>query len=141
MLVKAYITFDGQAEEALNFYKEVFNGKIENMIRYGEGKGDTSADQLDENTKKRIENARLDFGSNCFNVSDILPGEKFIVGNNIHLDIVFFDDKNVKETFNKLAVGAEIIEPLGEKPFSPNYGNLTDRFGINWSIMQMPKHN
>lgn len=141
MLVKAYITFDGQAEEALYFYKEIFNGKIENMIRYGEEKGDTPIAQLDENTRNRIENARLDFGNNCFNVSDILPGEKFIVGNNIHLDIVFFDDKNIKETFDKLAVGGEIIEPLGAKPFSPNYGNLTDKFGINWSIMQMPKRN
>lgn len=141
MLVKAYITFDGQAEEALYFYKEIFNGKIENMIRYGEGKGDIPSVQLDENTKNRIENARLDFGNNCFNVSDILPGEKFIVGNNIHLDIVFFDDKNIKGFFDKLAVGGEIIEPLGAKPFSPNYGNLTDKFGINWSIMQMPKRN
>ena len=143
MLVKANITFDGQAEAALNFYKEVFNGEIVNLIRFSDAKAlGSEMPPIDEKYMNRLVNARLDFGNNKFNVCDAMPGQVVIVGNNILMDVVFFDDKEIRMIFEALSEGGQIIMPLASTYFSPNFGVTTDKFGITWSVMQMTdSHN
>lgn len=139
MLVKSSIVFDGQAESALNFYKEIFNGTIQNLFRYADAQGNPELVNLEEKYKQRIMNARLDFGDNKFNVSDCLPNQELVIGNNIIMDAVFFDETRIDEVFLGLADGGQVLMPLTETFFSPKYGQLIDKYGIRWELMQM--HN
>lgn len=138
MLLKPSITFNGQAEEAIKFYQTVFKGEIVNLSRFSDAKGNPQVEKLDEKYKNRLLNARLDFGDNKFNVCDCFPGVELVNGNNVQIDLVFYDDKDIHETYNALAEGGTATMPLTKTFFSPNFGNLTDKFGIHWSIMQMP---
>lgn len=139
MLVKANITFDGQAEEALTFYKRVFNGTITNLMRYGEVADKYPDGMVTEEYESRIVNARLDFGNNMFNVCDSMPTDKLIVGNNIAMDLVFFEGEDIQAIFEALSVAGEVVRQLKATYFSPNFGIVKDQFGINWTIMQMYK--
>lgn len=137
MLVKANITFDGQAEEAINFYQKVFKGEIVNLMRYGQVMDKFPAGMVPDSYRERIVNARLDFGNNKFNVNDAMPGQPVIKGNNVVMDVVFFDDTEIQQIYDGLLEGGKVIMPLGETYFSPNFGVLVDKFGIYWNVMQM----
>lgn len=135
MLAVPSITFNGQAEEAINFYKEVFNGKIEKLMRYEDEPIEQS---IPDNFKKRIAIAWLYLanGKNILNVCDAAPGESFVIGNNIKMDM-FFDGKEILSIFDALSKGGKVITPLAQTYFSPNFGFVIDKFGINWYLMQM----
>jgi len=138
MFLKPSIEFEGQAEEALNFYKEVFNGEIDHLFRYADAPHPQS-ESLSEQQKQLIMNARIDFGMNKISVSDSLSNQKASAGNNIKLDLVLAIEEDVKPIFEALAKGGNITFPLIKTFFSPNFGELTDKFGIHWSFMQMPE--
>jgi len=133
MLLKSQITFDGQAEEALNFYKEVFNGKIENLMRFE----DIPNGKFEDRVKKHIINARLSFGQNVLNVCDAMPNEKVNYDGNITLDIVSSDEDEITNIYASLTKDGEIIMPLQTTYFSKNFGIVKDKFSIKWNIMQM----
>jgi len=135
MLAVPNIAFNGQAEEAINFYKEVFGGKIERLKYYeDEPAGQIMADSC----KKGISIAWLYFnnGRNILNVYDTAPGESLIVGNNIKMD-TFFDGEEIHSAFDALSKGGKVITPLSETYFSPNFGHVVDKYGINWYLMQV----
>jgi len=136
MLAVPNITFNGQAEEAINFYKEVFGGKIERLKYYeDEPTGETIADDY----KKRISIAWLysNNGKNILNVCDAAPEEPLVVGNNMKMDM-FFDGEEIHLIFDALSKGGKVITPLGKTYFSPNFGFVIDKYGIYWYLMQMP---
>lgn len=138
MLAVPSLTFDGQAEEAINFYKDVFGGKIE-KLKYYEDEPTKEAEDILEEYKKRISIAWLytDSGKNILNVCDAAPGESLQIGNNMKMD-TFFNGEEIHTVFNALSKGGKVVIPLGETYFSPNFGFLIDKFGINWYLMQIP---
>ena len=136
LIVKSQITFDGEAEEALNFYCKIFKGKIENLLRYGDVKDYPAIASMDEKQKQLIMNARLDFGNNMLSVCDSMPGDELTVGNNIIMDAVTDNAEEAKHIFTSLSEGGKVIMPLQEIFFSPNFGVLIDKFGIGWNVMQ-----
>ncbi|WP_165042954.1 VOC family protein [Dysgonomonas sp. ZJ709] len=139
MLVKPTLVFDGNAEEALTFYSKILNGNVEELLRIGDvdAKDYPPVNDLKEEDKKRIMNSRLNLGKSVFNICDTAPGVKVIAGNNITMDIVLYDDKEIHQIFISLSEGGKILMPLTTTFFSPNYGILIDKFGICWNIMQM----
>jgi PhnB protein len=44
------------------------------------------------------------------------------------------DADKSKQIFEALQQGGQVIMPLQETHFSPAYGNLTDKFGVNFQI-------
>lgn len=66
--------------------------------------------------------------------SDNLPGAEFTVGNNVTLAIITSDEAYIRKSFEALSVGAKVDMPLQETPWSKCYGNLVDRYGINWQF-------
>ncbi len=139
MLAVPNITFDGQAEEAINFYKEVFGGKIDKLKYYGD-EPTAESQSMPGEYKERISIAWLytATGENILNVCDAAPGEPLRVGNNMKMDS-FFNGEEIHPVFDALAEGGQIIIPLGETYFSPNFGFLINKFGISWYLMQVPE--
>ena len=54
MTLTPYLHFEGQAEEALNFYKNIFNGEITMTSRYGD-----APMPVDDDWKNKLMHARL----------------------------------------------------------------------------------
>ena len=122
-----YITFNGTAEEALNFYKEALGGEIKELGRFGDSPMEVSEDQ-----KQKIMHARLVFGDNLIMVSDGMQGQPTMQKGNIQLSIDMDDEQKMEEVFSKLSEGGTVTMPLQDTFWGAKFGMLEDKFGIGW---------
>ncbi len=123
-----YIMFSGDAEQALNFYKEVLNGEIKDINRFGEA----PMNNTPEGHKDKILHSTFLFGGNTIMVSDSMPGQEAASDSNIHLSIDMPDADELQQVFTKLSVGGEITMPLQDTFWGATFGMLTDKFNVKW---------
>lgn len=129
MVVTPYLHFEGQAEEALNFYKDAFDGEIVMLSRYKDGPM-----QVDEDWKDKIMHGRLNFGKSMLMVSDGPKNFKTTVNGHIQLSIEFEDEQKMEEVFNKLAAGGKVTLPLAKQFWGAKFGMLVDKYGTGWMV-------
>lgn len=124
-----YLSFTGNCEEALNFYKEVLGAEIVELSRYAEMPDSPEA------YKDKILHAQLKVGDIAFMCSDAMP-EYYQVqkGNDVTLMLGFNDEAEQTKIFNALSQGGTIIMPLEDTFWQARFGSLTDKFGFNWSL-------
>lgn len=127
MKLTPYIHFAGNAEEALNFYKEVLNGEVVMLSRYGD-----SPVPADEDYKQKIIHARLVFGENMIMISDTFKGNAVHTNGNIQLNVDVPDKLQLETVFGKMAAGGKIMMPLQDQFWGATFGMLQDKFGVNW---------
>ncbi|HVW94677.1 MAG TPA: VOC family protein [Mucilaginibacter sp.] len=123
-----YLNFQGNTEEVLNTYQKIFNGNVEQLIRFGD------QFQGDDAYKNNILHARLSFGNTTLLFSDCMPKDQIIHGNGIHLCIELKGENEANRVFAELSEGGQVNMPLSKQFWGALYGQLTDRFGINWMI-------
>lgn len=137
--VNTYLTFNGNCEEAFNFYKSVFGGDFCYLGRFGEMPADSSCDEhpIPEELKKKIMHMSYAFTpDNMLMGSDTLPphSPEVIQGNNFTLSIKVDDMKEATRIFNALSKGGSIVMPLEKTFWATLFGMFTDKFGINWMV-------
>lgn len=119
--------FDGNCEEAMNYYREKLKGEIKAMMHW-----DQSPMDVPEEFKKKIMHSQFKFDDCVFMAADILPMNKFTKGNNISLSIAMNDIKKVENWFNSLAEEGKVTMPFQDSFWGAKFGSLTDKYGINW---------
>lgn len=122
-----YVHFDGNAEEALNFYKDILGGEITMTSRYGD-----SPMPVDEDWKNKLMHARLKFGNNEIYISDGPKNFRAIRGGDIQLSVDVPDENKIGEVFNKMAEGGQITMPLADQFWGAKFGMLKDKYGVGW---------
>lgn len=127
MKLYPYLGFKGNCEEALNFYKEAFDGEILQLGRYGESPMET-ADEL----KDKIMHARLQFGDTLIMFSDMMGDNEADAGSMISLSIECDSVEQLEKVFPKMAEGGKIKMPLQDQFWGARFGMLTDKYGIHW---------
>lgn len=134
-----YIVLDGQAQEAIHFYKEALDAELLGMQTFGEGPENPEFPTPAE-VKDRVMHATLQVGESHLMFSDTFPGQPHNLGTQVTICITTNDAEKAKKFFNALAEGGQVGMPLQETFFSPAYGNVTDKFGINFQIYTEGKH-
>ena len=127
MKLTPYIHFAGNAEEALNFYKNAMNGEIVQLGRYGESPMPT-----DEDYKNKVLHARLLIGDNLLMVSDVFKGQEISTKGNIQLSIEMDDVSQMEEVFIKMSEGGKVTMALQDTFWGARFGMLIDKFGVSW---------
>jgi PhnB protein len=127
MKLNPYLHFEGNAEEALNFYKDVLGGEILMLSRYGD-----SPQRTDEEWKHKIIHARLQFGDNLIMISDGFKEYKIEGKGNIQLSVEMDSEEQLIEVFNKMSEGGKVTVPLAKQFWGAHFGMLTDKFGVAW---------
>jgi PhnB protein len=124
-----YISFDGNAKEAMDFYKNAFGGQL-TMNTFKEG--GMPGDPADEN---KIMHAMLvaDNGITLM-ASDTPKGWAYNPGTNVSISLSGENEAELKGYWEKLAVDAKIDQPLVPAPWGDQFGMLTDKFGIRWMV-------
>ncbi len=133
LAINVYLNFNGNCREAAEFYAEVFGTEKPQFMTFGESPQDPNYPLPDE-AKDLIMHTRLNIDGSNVMFSDTFPGMPFVEGNNISLAIVNKDLDGLKSTFEKLKVGGTVAMELQETFWSKCYGQLTDKFGINWQF-------
>ncbi len=130
MQILAYLSFDGDCEEAMRRYAEVLRGELVAMQPH---EGTPAAEYVPPDWRNKIMHARLQVGDAVLMASDSPPGmqEKM---RGISVALVLKDPAESERIFNALAEGGTVTMPLAETFWSPRFGMLTDRYGTPWMI-------
>ncbi len=130
MKIITYLHFpDGQAEAALNHYKEITGGEIVMMSRMGEGPMEVPA-----NLKDRIMHARLQVGETILYLSDTFEENKIQKGNNLALSLHVETPAEVDALFARLSEGGKVVMPPNDAFWGSRFSMLEDKFGVNWMV-------
>lgn len=133
-MIAAYLTFNGNTEEAFNFYKSALDGKFTNFQRFGDT---PHGQQMSETDKKKVMHVALEAPHGVkLMASDFIDsmGETFIAGNNFSLSLHPDSEELADKLFNKLSEGGSVILPLGKMFWGAYFGMFVDKFGIKWMI-------
>lgn len=131
MAVNVYLNFNGNCREAVEFYAEVFETEKPQIMTFGDTPPNPEY-PLPEEAKNLVMHTRLNINGSNVMFSDTFPGSPFVKGNNISLAIVSNNEDELKSYFHKLKEGGNISMELQETFWSKCYGQLTDKFGVEW---------
>lgn len=125
-----YLNFDGNCEEALNYYKDILGGTVDILARY-----DNSAIVVTENFKNKVLHGRLTFGDLELFASDIFSeGHTGKNRRNIALSLEVPDVENGKKLFSRLAEAGKVGVPFEKQYWGGWHGNVTDKYGTRWMV-------
>ena len=127
-----YLSFNGNAEEAFNFYKSVFGGEFSAIQRF---KDTPEADKVPKGEQNKLMHVALPIGrGNVLMASDVLEsmGYKITSANNISLSIEAESKEEAERVFKGLSQGGKVTVPLSDTFWGAHFGMLTDTFGIHW---------
>lgn len=131
-----YFTFDGNCEEAVNFYQKVLGGDLV-ITRFGD-MPPNPAFPVPDSVKQLVLQAELTRDGQMIRFSDNMPNTGYVVGNNIAFALEFDSKDETKAAFEALSEGGKVEMELQETFFSPSYGKLVDRFGVMWHLRCRP---
>jgi PhnB protein len=134
--INSYLTFDGNCEEAFNFYKSVFGGQFPMVGRFGDMPPAEGMPPLPEDAKNRIMHITLPISEETILMgSDTMPGvHEHKIGNNISLSINTNSREEAERVFHGLSEGGNVTMPLSDTFWGAYFGMWTDKFGINWMV-------
>lgn len=127
-LISPYLIFQGNCEEAVNFYHHCLGGELA-IKRFG----DTEM-PVDEDYKDKIMHAELSIGDLKIMFSDGAPHKKITVGDNIQINLNFESENHMEKVFNNLAKGGKVTMPIDVTFWNAKFGMLEDKFGIKWMV-------
>lgn len=136
MNITSYLIFNGEAEEAANFYAHALGGKVENLYRY-DSMPATPEMPIPEECRQMIMHCCIIFPGGSMSVADTLPHDKRNFGNGGYMMTLDCDSiAQTEEIYSKLSKGSQKIEcELGEAFFAKRYAELIDCYGVRWAIM------
>lgn len=133
-VVNPYLNFNGNTEEAFNFYKSVFGGEFQTLMRF---KDNPECGKMVESDKERIMHIALPIGKGTvLMATDSLEsmGQKLTLGNNFYIALHPESKEEAERLFNGLSAGGKIEMPLQEMFWGALYGSFTDKFGVQWMV-------
>ena len=128
MNVTPYIMFNGNCEEALNFYAKALQGEIKNLQRFEGSPAEGMAEE-----KQQVMHAHFIAKGIYIMASDSGQGAPTETdGGRVHLSINCDTEEEINQAFEGLSEGARITMPLQDTFWGARFGMLSDQFGINW---------
>jgi PhnB protein len=134
--INCYLNFNGNCEEAFNFYKSVFGGDFGYIGRYKDmppkdGKSVTGKEgEKIMHVSLPISKETILMGSDA---SEEFGG-KVNFGNNISISITTDSQEKADMFYKKLSAGGQPFMPMSNTFWGSYWGMLADKFGITWMV-------
>ncbi len=132
--INPHINFNGNAEEAFNFYKSVFGGKFAKIIRFK----DIASDEFPvaEHEANKIMHIALPIGKNLLMANDVpeILGRTNENENRSKIVITAESKEEADKLFNGLSAGGQIEMPVSDSPWGSYFGMFRDKYGIEWMV-------
>ena len=123
-----YISFDGNARSAMEFYESVLGGTL-TVNTFGEQGGDAGP------AADKIMHAMLETPSGFTLMgADTPPGVEHAPGNNISVSLSGDNADELRGYWEKLSAGGTVTVPLEKQMWGDEFGMCLDRFGIMWMV-------
>jgi PhnB protein len=128
-----YLVTNGNGQEAVKFYQEALGAEVVSLQTFGDMTPNPEY-PLPEEAKNRVLNAQMNIGNAKLMLSDTFPGHPFQLGSQVTIALLVDNASEAKGIFEKLQVDGKVTMPLQETFWSPAYGQVTDKFGVEWQV-------
>lgn len=124
--ITTFLMFDGQAEEAMNFYISLFKqSEIISITRYG---------PHEAGAEGTVMLAIFTLNGQAFMCIDSSVQQEFTFNPAISLHVTCETEQEIDELFEKLSQGGGIAMPLDAYPMSQKFAWVMDKFGVSWQL-------
>jgi PhnB protein len=130
MHLNAYLLFNGNCEEAFQFYEKCLGGKIEVMLPHA---GTPAEKHAPAEWRNKILHARLAVGDQTLMASDC-PPDRYHQPKGFSVSLILNDPAEAKRLFHALEEGVKVEMPIQKTFWATRFGMLVDRFNIPWMI-------
>lgn len=127
--VTPYFTFNGSAREALNYYKEIFEGEITNLQTFGEADFETPPEM-----DNRIMHARFQKGELIIMVSDSFLDREVHPGSTISLALELESPDEIEQYYHRLKEQGTVFMELQDTFWGATFAKVQDAYGITWDL-------
>ena len=127
MEMNIYLYFNGNCEEAMNFYKDALGGSIANISRYGDAPMPCSEDY-----KSKIMHGVMQAAGTTLMFSDSSEQHKAVFGDNFSVSLNLHSDEEITKAYHAISAGGIVTMPLQDTFWGAKFGMCCDKFGVNW---------
>jgi len=131
----AYLSFDGNCSEAMRYYEQVLNGKLEALLTNGQT---PAAAELPPGNDDRIMHAYLVFDGGVLMAGDSLAGVPYQPMQGFNLTISYEQTEEAKRVFDALSNGGQVKMEWQKTFWAEAFGMVVDRFGTPWIVNGAP---
>jgi PhnB protein len=128
-LLNPYISFDGDARDALEFYRDVFGGELA-LNTFGE----LGVEHAPEEAGKIMHGMLETDGGFALMGADTPSGMPYDPGTRISVSLSGDDAEELRGYWDKLWDGGTVPVPLEAQVWGDEFGMCVDRFGITWMV-------
>lgn len=134
-LINPYIHFNGNAEEAFDFYKSVFGGEFQRVARFKDFSNPEHP--LPASEENKIMHIALPIGKSSVLMGSDTP--EFLGKHNENetrskIAIIPESKEEADKIFNGLSAGGQVEMPIADSPWGSYFGMFRDKFGIEWMV-------
>jgi len=140
-LINPHINFNGNAEEAFNFYKSVFGGDFARIMRFKDLSD--PGFPIPESEANKIMHIALPIGKNVLMGNDVpeVLGRVDENENRSKISVGAESREEADKIFSGLSAGGTVEMPIGDSPWGSYFGMFRDKFGIEWMVDFDTNHN
>jgi PhnB protein len=129
MNMYTYVNFAGTCAEAFRFYEQHLGGTITMLMTHGQAPDQS---KVNPDWKDAVLHARISIGGTELMGADIPTAQPM---RSSYLSLNVETDAEAERIFSALSDGGEVFMPMQETFFATRFGQLRDRFGLNWMII------
>jgi len=129
MKMNTYVNFAGKCAEAFRFYEKHLGGTMGMMMTHGQAPDQS---KVNPEWKDAVLHARISLGDTELLGADIPSAQPM---RSAYLSVSVESDDEAERIFSALSTGGEVFMPMQETFFATRFGQLRDRFGVNWMII------
>ena len=126
--LNTYLTFDGNCEEVINYYKSILGGEAD-FRRFSEGPPDMP---VVEGYGDKVMHVRYTFDGCVLMASDSGGHYPVNIGNNFHLSVTMPEKDKAAKAFAAFSKEGEVTMDFQEVFWGGSFGSVKDKFGVNW---------
>jgi PhnB protein len=132
--VNPYLIFQGNCEQAFQFYKSVFRSEFRYIGRFSETPAQDKS-QFPPGMDDKIMHVSLPISNETILMGCDNPDPNVkAIGSNISLTLNTDSKPEADRLFNALSKSGQARMPMQSTFWGAYFGMLTDQFGINWMI-------
>jgi PhnB protein len=134
MQTQIYLFFDGRTDEALAFYKKILGIEVEMLMRFKDAPGPDDPNCPPPPKPDAVMHSSFKLGGQSIMASDgHCGGNPEFKG--FSLSLAVKSEAEAERLFAALSDGGQVTQPLIQTFFSPKFGMLQDKFGVNWMVL------
>jgi PhnB protein len=134
MNIQPYLSLDGRAQEAIDFYKSAIGAKVEMVMHFKDAPPEMQS-QISPESRDKVMHACIKVGDTPVFLTDGSCNNKASFSG-VTLTLNADSDTEAEKLFAALGKGGQVQMAMNETFFATRFGTLADKFGVSWMVLK-----